>query len=92
MMTAKSRAFDKSVFDGNTNLLKIREEYGRHRYLYNGGNMICSFVTNDNSYKYISNIEINLTPYSIAIEEENIYFLTPQFKFIKEKKFLIMNC
>ena len=88
MITARSRAFDKSVFDGNTNLLKISEEYGRHRYLYIGGNMICSFVTNDNSYKYISNIEINLTPYSIAISEENISFLTPHFKFIKREKII----
>ena len=30
--------------------------------------------------------EKNLTPYSIAIGEENIYFLTPQFKFIKKEK------
>ena len=28
----------------------------------------------------------NLTPYSIAIGEENIYFLTPHFKFIKSEK------
>ena len=28
----------------------------------------------------------NRTPYSIAIGEENIYFLTPHFKFIKREK------
>ena len=28
----------------------------------------------------------NLTPYSIAIAEENIYFLTPYFKFFERKK------
>ena len=47
-MTLMSGAFDKLVFDGDTILLKISEEYGRHRYVYIDGNMICSFVTNDN--------------------------------------------
>ena len=28
----------------------------------------------------------SLTPYSIAIRMENIYFLTPHFKFIKREK------
>ena len=32
-MTLKSGALDKSVFEGNTILLKISEEYGRHRLL-----------------------------------------------------------
>ena len=41
-------AFDKSVFDGNTVFIKISEEHGRHRYVFIGGNMICSFLTNDN--------------------------------------------
>ena len=45
--------------------------------------MICSFLTNDNIYKIFSNMGNNLTPYSIAIVEENSYFATPQFKFIK---------
>ena len=30
----------------------------------------------------------NLTPYSIAVGDENIYFLTPQFKFIKREKII----
>ena len=48
--------------------------------------MICSFLTNDVIYKYISNTGNNLTPYSIAIGEANIYFLSPYFKFfVKEK-------
>ena len=53
-MTAMSGAFDKSVFDGNTILLKISEENDRHRYVYIGGNLVCSFLTNDNIYEYIS--------------------------------------
>ena len=47
--------------------------------------MLCSFLTNDKSYKYISNKGNNLIPCSIAIGEENIYFLTPHFKFIKRE-------
>ena len=39
--------------------------------------MICSFLTNDNNHKYNSNMGNNLTPYSIAVGEESIYFLTP---------------
>ena len=49
-MTLMSGALDKSVFDGNTVLLKISEENDKHRYLYIGGDMICSFLTNDNIY------------------------------------------
>ena len=61
-MTLMSGAFDKSVFGGNTILPKTSEEYGRHSYVYTGGNMICSLRTNDNIYKYISNMGNNLTP------------------------------
>ena len=85
-MALMSGAFDNSIFDENTILLKISEENDKHRYVYIGGDMICSFLTNDNIYKYISNMGSNLTPYSIAIGEENIYFLTARFKFIKREK------
>ena len=82
-----SGALDKSVFDRNTILLKVSEECCRHKYVYIGGNMICSFlIYNDNFYKCISNMGINLTPYSIAIGEENFYFLAPHFKFIKNNR------
>ena len=47
--------------------------------------MVCSFLTNDKKYKYISNMGKNLVPYSITIGEENICFLTPDFKFIKRE-------
>ena len=84
-MTAMSGVFDKSVFDGNAVLLKIGEETKKHRYLYIGRDMFCSFLTIDTIYKYISNMGNNLTPYSIAIGYKNIYFLTPHFKFVKRK-------
>ena len=48
--------------------------------------MVCSFLTNDKFYKYISNMGNNLTPYSIAIGWENIYYLSPYFKFAKKEK------
>ena len=85
MMTAISRTLDKLVFDWNTVLLKISEENDKHRYLYIGGHMICSFLTNDKFYKYVSNMGNNLAPYSIAIVWENIYFPTPHFEFIKKE-------
>ena len=66
-MTAMLGAFDKSVFDGKTILLKKSEENDKHRYVYIGGNMICSFLTDDKIYKYVSNMGNNLTPYSIAV-------------------------
>ena len=47
-MTLMSEALDKSVFDGNTISDKIREEIDKHRYVFIGGDMICSFLTNDN--------------------------------------------
>ena len=46
-MTTFSGAFDKSIFDGNTILIKIVEENDKHRYVYIGGDMIYSFLTND---------------------------------------------
>ena len=66
-------------------ILKIVEENIKHRYVYIGGDMVCKFVTNDKNYKYISNMGNNLVPYSVAIGWENIYYLTPYFRFIRKK-------
>ena len=85
-MTLMSGAFDKSVIDGNTILLYMKGEYGRYRYVRFGRDMICFFLTNDNNYKNIANMGNNLTPYSIAVGDENVYFSTPHFKFIKREK------
>ena len=74
MMTALSVAFNKPVFDGNTILLKLSEENDKHRYFYIGGDMVCSFLTNDKIYKYISNMGNNLVPSSIATGGESIFF------------------
>ena len=84
-MTAFSGAFNKSVFSGNTVLLKISEEYNKHRFVCIGGDKVCSFLTFDEIYKNISNMGNNLTPYNIAIGYENIYYLTPYFRYIKKK-------
>ena len=84
-MTEFSGAEDREVFDGNTILLKIGEENNKHRYVNIGGDMVCSFLTNDRIYKYISNMGKNLTSYSIAIGYENIYYITPYFRFIKRE-------
>ena len=56
-MTEFSGAKDKEVFNGNTILLEIGIENNKHRYVYIGGDMVCSFLTNDRIYKYISNME-----------------------------------
>ena len=85
-MTMFSGAFDKKVFDENTILLKISEENEKHKYVYIGGDMVCSFMTSDNIYEYISNMGDNLCPYSVATGEENYYLLAPKFKFIKKDK------
>ena len=71
-MTYFSGARDKKVFDRNTILLKVSEEKNRHRYVYIGGDQVCSSSTNDRIYKYISNMGNNLTPCSLAIGWENI--------------------
>ena len=84
-MTEFSGARDKEVFNGNTILLKVGEENNKHRYVYIGGDRVCSFLTNDKIYKYISNMGNNLSPYSIAIGWENIYYLTPYFRFIRNE-------
>ena len=73
-MTSMSGAFDERVFDGIINLLKINEENDKHRYVYIGRDMICYLLTDDDISQYISKMENNITPYSIAIGEENIFF------------------
>ena len=90
-MTEFSVAGNKEVFDGNTILLRVHEENDKHRYVYIGGDMACSFLTNDRIYKYISNMGNNLTPYSIAVGWENIYFLTPYFRVIKKENIDVDN-
>ena len=86
-MTEMCGAYDKSQFDGKTILLKTSEENGKQRYMYIGGDMICSFLIDDKIHKYISNMRHNITPYSIAMVDEKIYFLAPHFKFLKREKF-----
>ena len=82
----KSQLCNQKVFDGNTILLKIGGENDKHKYVYIGGNMVCTFLTNDRIYKYISNMGNNLCPYSVATGEENYYLLAPNFKFNKKGK------
>ena len=89
--TKFSGARDKEVFDGNTILLKVSEKNNKYRYVYIGGDKVCSFLTNDKIYKYISNMGNNLTPYSIAIGWENIYYLTPYFRFVQRKNIDIVD-
>ena len=66
--------------------LKVGIENGKYKYVYIGGDMVCSFLTSDNIYSYISNMGDNLSPYSVATGEENYYLLTPNFSFIKKDK------
>ena len=66
-------------------LLRIGIENNKHKYIYIGGDQVCSFLTNDRIYKYISKMGNNLTPYSIALGWENIYYLTPYFRFVQRK-------
>ena len=84
-MTKLSGSEDKEMFDGNTILPEIGQENNKHKYVYIGGDMVSSFLTNDRIYKYISNMCKNLTPCSIAIGWENIYYLTPYFRFVQRK-------
>ena len=79
-------AKDKEVFDGNTILLEIGKEKNKHKYVYIGGDILCSFLTNDKIYEYVSNMGKNLSPYSVATSLENYYLLAPNFSFIKKDK------
>ena len=70
-MTEVSGAFDKTKNVGNINLPNISEGNDRQRWVYIGGDKVCSFLTDDDIYKKISNMGNNLIPYSIAKGEEN---------------------
>ena len=72
-MTMMSRAFDKSVYDANTNLPKISEENGKHRWVHIGGDKVSSFLTHDDIFNYVSNMGLNITPYSIALGEKKTF-------------------
>ena len=69
-MTKISGSEDKELFNGNTILLRIGIENNKHKYIYIGGDQVCSFLTNDRIYKYISNMGNNSTPYSMALSWE----------------------
>ena len=85
-MTAVSGAFDKACFDGKTVLLKVGIENGKNKHVYNGGDMVCSSMTSDNIYQYVSNMGNTFCPYSFATGKENYYLLAPNFSFIKKDK------
>ena len=85
-MTKLSGAFNKKCFDGNTILPEVSIENGKNKYVYIGGDMICSFMTSDNIYEYISNLGNNLSPYSLATGKEKYYLLAPNFACIKKDK------
>ena len=70
-MTTLSGAFDKNCFDGNTILFKVGIENEENKYVYIGGDVVCSFMTSDKIYEYVSNMGNKLTPYSFATGEEN---------------------
>ena len=54
-----SGAFDKSIYDGNTTLLETSNENNKHRWVYIGGDKICSFVTYDDIYNHFPNMGFN---------------------------------
>ena len=80
-MLLRIGALEEALFNRNTILLEISEEINKNKYVYSGGYIIYSFITNDTIYKYFSIMGNNLIPYSIAISEENIYFLSPHYKY-----------
>ena len=85
-MTKVSGVCDKKIFFVNGILPKISEENDGKRWVYLNGDKVCSFLSNDDIYKYISNIGNKLTPYSITIGEGNIHFSTAHFKIIDREK------
>ncbi len=90
-LTEFSGSEDKQIFDGNTILLNICIEKNKYIYVYIDGGQVCSFLSGDKIYKYISNMGNNLSPHSLAIGYKNIYYLTPYFKYTKNKNIDINN-
>ena len=85
-MLPRAGVLEKLLLSGKFILLKMREENDKHNYLYVGGDIKYSFITNDQILNYISNMGNNLIPYSIAVGEENVYFLSPHCKHTKRVK------
>ena len=83
---SKLGSLDDSVVKENTILLKISEKYNKNRYVYIGRDKIYSFTTNDHILKFIYNTGNNMIPYSIAVGEENVFFLSPPGKYTGKSK------
>ena len=81
-----SQANDNAVFDGNTILLETNFECEKHTYIFISGEMSASFVTGDKIYKYISIMDNNLIPCSVATGGKYVSFITPHFKFVEKDK------
>ena len=64
--------------------MKKLVKINKYIFVYIGGDLVCSFVTSDKIYEYISNMGNNFCPDTIATGEENYYLLAPNFKFIKK--------
>ena len=71
-MTEFSGAKNKEVFEGNTILLKIGEENNKHRYVFIGGDMICTYLTNVN-FLNTSRIWVITSHHVVLQQEGNIY-------------------
>ena len=82
----KSGKLDKTIFSGNTILLKISEENNKNTWVYVGAKKIFSFITNVHILEYISVTGDNMIPYSITIGVENLSFLSPHCKRLKTVK------
>ena len=82
-MLIKLGSLDYSVFNGKTILLKISEENNKNRYLYIDGDKIYSFINNDLILTKVANMGNNMIPYSTAVGEENVYFLSPHCNYTK---------
>ena len=80
-----SGAYDLKVFQGNNILLKISDENDKQRWVNVGCDKVCSFLTNGDMYKYTTKMGNSLTPYRIAIGSEDLYSVTPDFKFFKRE-------
>ena len=83
-MTMFSGALDKKVFHGNTISLKLSKENLKNKYVFIGGDMVCSLLTGDNIYENFSDMGNNLCPYILATVEEIFYLMAPNLKFIKK--------
>ena len=76
---------NEKSYKGTCILLYIGIENNRYNYIHIGADKVYKFQTENEIFDYTYRMGKNLTPYSIALSEKYIYYLSPFCKYTEVK-------